>query len=326
MTLQRIGARLSVLWLAAAFGQAVTAAELIPDEPFACSACAAWNRPQTPFRVFGNTWYVGPAGLASLLVEAGTDDGRPALVLLDGGLTQSAPLIEANIRVAGFDPADIRVILNSHAHFDHAGGIAAFQRMTGARVIVSEAALETFRTGQVPAHDPQAGYAPENGFPPVANLETLPDGGSFTVGNTTFTLHWTPGHAPGSTSWSWETCDKGECATVLYADSLGPVSSPGFRFSNPVPAFSGRTTAEMMAGSIGFLRRFDCGVLMFPHPLYFDLEGKLAARSGDASSNPFLAPDDCAAAADRFREALDKRLDEELGGGEPDDAPTPEPA
>jgi metallo-beta-lactamase class B len=294
----------------------VTGFELVPDEPFECSSCAEWNRPQTPFRVFGNTWYVGPAGLTSLLVEAGTaDDGRPALVLLDGGLTQSAPLIETNIRVAGFDPAHIRVILNSHAHFDHAGGIAALQRATGARVIVSEAAESAFRTGQVPAHDPQAGYAPDNGFPPVANLETLPDGGNFTVGNTTFTLHWTPGHTPGSTSWSWETCDKGECATVLYADSLGPVSSPGFRFSDLIAAFDGKSTAEMMAGSIGFLRRFDCGVLMFSHPFYFNLEGKLAARSRDTSSNPFLAPDDCAAAADRFREALDKRLEEELGCG-----------
>ncbi len=187
--------------------------------------------------------------------------------------------------------------------------------MTGARVIVSEPALETFQTGQVPDHDPQAGYAPDNGFPPVANLESLPDGGQFTVGNTTFTLHWTPGHTPGSTSWSWETCDRGDCATVLYADSLGPVSSPGFRFSDPVPAFDGKSTAEMMAGSIGFLRRFHCGVLMFPHPFYFDLDGKLAARSADASTNPFLSPGDCAAAADRFQEALDKRLDEELGGG-----------
>ncbi len=245
-------------------------------------------------------------------MDAGIDeDGKPALVLLDGGLTQSAALIDANIRVAGFDPADIRVILNSHAHFDHAGGIAALQRATGARVIVSEPAESAFRTGQVPDHDPQAGYAPENGFPPVHNVETLPDGGRFTVGNTTFTLHWTPGHTPGSTSWSWETCDRGECATMLYADSLGPVSSPGFRFSDPVPAFDGRSTAEIMAGSIGFLRRFDCGVLMFPHPFNFGMQDKLEQRSGGSDGNPFLVPEDCGSAADRFEAALAKRLDEE---------------
>jgi metallo-beta-lactamase class B len=297
--------------------------ELVPDPDFECEACEAWNKPQTPFRVFGNTWYVGPAGLTALLVEAGQDkEGRPALVLLDGGLTQSAALIDANIRVAGFDPTDIRVILNSHAHFDHAGGIAALQRATGARVIVSEEAETAFRTGQVPAYDPQAGYAPENGFPPVDNVETLPDGGQFTVGDTTFTLHWTPGHTPGSTSWSWATCDRGECATVLYADSLGPVASPGFRFSDPLPAFGGKSTAQLMAGSIGSLRRFDCGVLLFPHPLYFHMEEKLAGRSSGANPHPFLDRNACSEAADRFEEALEKRLHTELAEGAQDSTST----
>ncbi len=288
------------------------AGPLEPDPPMECSACDEWNRPMTPFRLFGNAWYVGPAGLSSILVDAGTEDGRPALVLIDGGLTQSAPLIDANIRVAGFDPADIRVILNSHAHFDHAGGIAALQRATGARVIVSEPALEAFRSGQVPPHDPQAGYAPGNGFPPVKDLETLADGGQFTVGNTTFTLHWTPGHTPGSSSWSWETCDRGTCANVLYADSLGPVASPGFRFSDPVGAFDGASTAELMRGSIAFLAGFDCGVLIFPHPVYFGLAEKLPMRAATDAGNPFLSPGDCSAAATRFGQALDRRLAEEF--------------
>jgi metallo-beta-lactamase class B len=291
--------------------QAVAGADLVADEAFECDACEGWNRPQTPFRVFGNTWYVGPAGLSALLVEAGTENSRPALVLLDGGLTQSAAVIDANVRRLGFDPADIRVILNSHAHFDHSGGIAALQRASGARVIVSEPARPAFETGQVPEHDPQAGYAPENGFPPVARVETLPDGGTFTVGDTTFTLHWTPGHTPGGTSWSWETCEGKTCATVLYADSMGPVSSPGFRFSEPLPQFGGRSTAELLERSIDFLRDFDCGVLLFPHPFLFGLEGKLAARSNDPPTNPFLAPEACAEAADRFQASLTKRLAEE---------------
>jgi metallo-beta-lactamase class B len=319
----RFAALSCLLLVLALFPEAGQAYELVPDPDFECTACDGWNQPQTPFRVFGNTWYVGPAGLSALLVDAGTDeDGRPALVLLDGGLTQSAALIDANIRVIGFDPADIRVIVNSHAHFDHAGGIAALQRATGARVIVSEEAEAAFRTGQVPAHDPQAGYAPENGFPPVDNVETLADGGQFTIGNTTFTLHWTPGHTPGSTSWSWETCDRGECATVLYADSLGVVSSPGFKFSEPVSHFDGRSTAELAAGSIGFLRRFDCGVLLFPHPFYFDLEDKLAQRSANPEVNPFFDPDACQDAADRFEVALEKRLDEELAAAAQDSTST----
>src|SRR5262249_23058007 len=85
-----------------------------------CASCADWNAPQEPFRVFGNTYYVGVAGLSSVLVAS--DKG---LILLDGGLPQSAPLIDASIRKLGFRPEDLRLIVNSHAHFDHAGGIAA---------------------------------------------------------------------------------------------------------------------------------------------------------------------------------------------------------
>src|SRR5579863_8374542 len=96
-----------------------------PDPPTTCDSCAAWNAPQAPFRVFGNTYYVGPARLASILVTSPTGH-----VLLDGALPQSAPLIDANIRQLGFKPEDIRLIVTSHAHFDHVGGVAAFQRLT----------------------------------------------------------------------------------------------------------------------------------------------------------------------------------------------------
>jgi metallo-beta-lactamase class B len=123
-------------------------------------------------------------------------------------------------------------------------------------------------------------------------------------------MHWTPGHTPGSSSWSWQSCEQDECATVLYADSLGTVSAPGFRFSDLVQAFNGRSTAEMMTGSIDFLRSFDCDVLVFPLPFYFQMQDKRAALNV-TESNPFLSPDDCAAAADRFEAALKKRLVEE---------------
>jgi metallo-beta-lactamase class B len=91
--------------------------ELQPDAPFECDQCDAWNEPQEPFRVHGNTWFVGTGGLSSILIES--DDG---LILIDGGLPQSAALIDANIRSLGFDPLSIKAILLSHPHFDHAGG------------------------------------------------------------------------------------------------------------------------------------------------------------------------------------------------------------
>jgi metallo-beta-lactamase class B len=103
-------------------------AEWVADTPKYCAWCEDWNAPQTPYPVHGNTWCAGTKGLTSILVV--TDTG---LILIDGGLAQSAPLIDQNIRLAGFDPLDIKYILNSHAHYDHAGGMGALQRLNNAQ-------------------------------------------------------------------------------------------------------------------------------------------------------------------------------------------------
>ncbi|HEU4664933.1 MAG TPA: MBL fold metallo-hydrolase, partial [Dokdonella sp.] len=118
------------LTLSAALSIAPLATHHPADEtPMQCPRCDDWNARVEPYRLADNTWYVGTKGLASVLVV--DDDG---LVLIDGGLPQSAPVILGNVRKAGFDPARIRWILNSHAHYDHAGGIAAIARITGAQV------------------------------------------------------------------------------------------------------------------------------------------------------------------------------------------------
>ena len=124
--------------------------ELEPDDAYDCARCAEWNEPHDPFRVYGNTWYVGTDGLSSILVQ--TSDG---LLLFDGGLTQSASLIVANIRTLGFDPLDIQAIFVSHAHYDHVGGVNALQRMTRARVFTSESGVEPLATGRLLPDDPQ---------------------------------------------------------------------------------------------------------------------------------------------------------------------------
>ena len=127
--------------------------ELQPDEDFVCERCEAWNEPIDSLRILGNTWYVGTDGLTSLLIEAG--DG---LILVDGGLPQSAPRIVDNVRAIGHDPADIRAILVSHAHFDHAGGINALQRLTGATVYSSTAGAAVLTSGRLQEDDPQFAY------------------------------------------------------------------------------------------------------------------------------------------------------------------------
>src|SRR5687767_3214485 len=120
-----------------------------------CEACAEWNRSQRPYRIFGNTYYVGPRGLSAILITS--DQGH---VLIDGALPESAAAIASSVRVLGFKVEDIRVILNSHAHFDHAGGIADLQRLSGAAVMATPWSASVFTSGTVPRSDPQFGIIP----------------------------------------------------------------------------------------------------------------------------------------------------------------------
>src|SRR5690606_5898688 len=158
--------------------------------PFVCALCNEWNTPQAAFRLFGNTFYVGTAGLSAVLVDTG--DG---LILLDGGLPQSASLIDASIRRLGYRTEDVRLILNSHAHFDHAGGIAALQRLSGAVVVASESGARALERGMPADDDPQ--FALMERFPAVRSVRTVRDGEAVRLGNTAITAHLTPGHTPG---------------------------------------------------------------------------------------------------------------------------------
>ena len=185
---------LSVVAIGCAVAVTSLDAQFVPDPAKECAQCTAWNVPQQPFRIFGNTYYVGTAELSAILVAG--DDG---LVLLDAALPQSAPLIAANIEALGFELADVRLIVNSHTHFDHAGGIAALQRATRAAVAASERAAEALRVGKPNPDDPQFAVA-DNDFPRVQDVRVIRDGETLSVGNVSITAHFTPGHTPGSTT------------------------------------------------------------------------------------------------------------------------------
>ncbi|HMB58391.1 MAG TPA: subclass B3 metallo-beta-lactamase [Xanthomonadales bacterium] len=283
---------------------AESAATLVEDTPKDCAWCEAWNTPIAPFRVFGNTWYVGTAGLASLLIS--TDEG---LILIDGALAQSAHLIAGNIREIGFDPLDVKYILNSHAHFDHAGGIAALQRFTDAQVLASTESVRVLESGEIAAADPQFNFGTEaNRFPAVENVSLIGDEETLTLGDTTLTAFYTPGHTPGGTTWTWQSCEGSNCMNMVYADSLSPVSADGFLFSD---AGLSPNNSQKIAASINLIRGLPCDVLLAPHPSLIKMEDKLNARSADADSNPFVNPGACEAYAEYFDEWLARRLAEE---------------
>src|SRR5271155_1020355 len=123
---------------------------LARDVHSSCANCAAWNKPHAAFRIFGNTYYVGTDGLSSVLIASTTGH-----VLIDGALPESASRIVANIRSLGFRIEDVKLILNSHVHFDHAGGIAELRKLSGARVAASQWTADVMKKGAVPRDDPQ---------------------------------------------------------------------------------------------------------------------------------------------------------------------------
>jgi metallo-beta-lactamase class B len=271
--------------------------ELEPDAAFECSNCERWNAPQEPFRIYGNTWYVGTAGLTALLIEA--DEG---LILIDGALPQSSPLIEASIRKLGFDPLDIRAILLSHAHFDHAGGINALQRLSGATVYTSPDGAKVLQSGLLQEDDPQFPHGPENSsFAAVRNVKGIADGERVTVGGVDVKAVHTPGHTPGGITWTWESCALGTCYDIVYADSLTAVSAEGYRFSDG-PA------ANQMIESAGAISDLDCDILLTPHPFFFGMQEKLAKRD---EGNPFVNNVACMIYAETALDWLEQRLDSE---------------
>lgn len=269
--------------------------------PSSCKQCAEWNRPQRPFRIFGNSYYVGPHGLSSILITS--DAG---LILIDGGLPESAPLIAANIRALGFRIEDVKVILNSHVHSDHAGGIAELQRLSGARVLASKWTASVMRNGGVGRGDPQ--YGSVAGIAPIKKVEKLHDGEIVKVGATSVTAHLTGGHTPGGTSWTWKSCEGDICQDVVYADSLTPISAEGFRFTNS------RTyplVLDDFQKSFVFLETTPCDILITAHPDVSNLWDRVEARQRGTTPDPMVDSGACRGLAAKARAQLRQRIAEE---------------
>jgi metallo-beta-lactamase class B len=265
------------------------------DPPVMCERCSEWNAPLDPFRVFGNTYYVGTAGLSSVLITS--DSGH---ILLDGGLPQSAEEIDRHIRRLGFRTEDVRLIVNSHTHFDHAGGIHALQHASRAVVAASPSGARALRQGLPTSDDPQYGYMGD--FPRVPKVRVIRDGETLRVGRQlAITAHFTPGHTPGSTTWTWESCEGSRCLHIVYADSLNAVVGPGFTYSSD-PA---RVAA--FRASIAAVGALQCDVIVSVHPDFTDMAGKLARRAG-GDLDAFVNPQGCREYADSNTRVLDRQL------------------
>lgn len=262
-----------------------------------CSSCAVWNQPQQPFKIFGNTYYVGTHGLSAILLTS--DSGH---VLIDGALPESALAIMSSVRALGFRVEDIRLILNSHAHYDHAGGIAAIQRVSGARVTASPWSAVVMTRGQSGQDDPQYGVLLS--YPATVPVSTIADGDTLRVGALALTAHSTPGHTPGGTTWTWRSCEGTRCLDIVYADSQSPISSPSFLFTRNTTY---PTALADFARSYAVLEHVRCDILVTPHPQASAFFERIAARDGNGI--PALVDrEGCTRYAANVRETLARRI------------------
>ncbi|KRA66303.1 subclass B3 metallo-beta-lactamase [Caulobacter sp. Root655] len=271
--------------------------------PIAPSSAARWLAPQEPKRIHGDTFLVGFGGLNVGLIR--TDAG---LILIDGAVPQGVPAIEANIRRLGFQLKDVKFILSTEPHFDHAGGLAALARDTGATVVASTPAAAVLRQGRSGSDDPQ--YGGLAAFPPVQKLRIIGDGETLRLGRTVVTARATPGHTAGSMSWTWRSCEGGKCLDVVFASSLNPVSADGYRFSAPEHA----AVVTSLRQTFQVVRALPCDLLLTAHPDQSGGDAKFKRYLSAPSPNPFVVPGACQAYAGKYEGVLAKRLASEAGG------------
>jgi metallo-beta-lactamase class B len=239
------------------------------------SLVEAWNKPFKPFRIIDKIHYVGTNFLACYLIA--TPGGH---ILIDTGMQESAPIIRANIEALGYKLKNIRIILSSHAHFDHVAGHADMVAATGARVYATEADAETLESGGTKAFHPLTPYKP------VKVSRILKDGDIVRIGNVALTAHLTPGHTEGNTTWTTTVEENGKKYDVVFVGSMS--INPGVRMVNypPWPKI-----AEAYAKSFRILKELPCDVFLGPHGVFFNLEEKVRRMNAGPKTNPFVDPE-----------------------------------
>jgi metallo-beta-lactamase class B len=264
-----------------------------PTIKAACGERDGWSDPAPPAHVFANVYMVGTCGITSLLIT--TPKGH---YLIDGATDEAAEGIAENIRKLGFDPKDVRYLLATHEHLDHAGGLAKLKQITGAKFATRVAARLGMETGLPLADDPQHGLHPA--FPGVKADLILGDGQTLQIGSQSLKVIFTPGHSPGGTSYTWKSCEDRVCRHIVYADSLNAVSADAYRFSDH-PAYVATLRSSM--ARIEAIK--DCDIMISPHPFQSDFFERLAGEK------PLVDADRCKQYVTAARDRLDARLAKE---------------
>ncbi|HEO8484530.1 TPA: L1 family subclass B3 metallo-beta-lactamase [Stenotrophomonas maltophilia] len=253
---------------------------------------ASWLQPMAPLQIADHTWQIGTENLTALLVQ--TAEGA---VLLDGGMPQMADHLLDNMKARGVAPQDLRLILLSHAHADHAGPVAELKRRSGAHVVANaESAVLLARGGSDDLH-----FGDGITYPPANADRIVMDGEVVEVGGIEFTAHFMPGHTPGSTAWTWTDTREGKPLRIAYADSL---SAPGYQLQGNARY---PRLIEDYKRSFATVRALPCDVLLTPHPGASNWDYAAGARAGAKALT-------CKAYADVAEQKFDAQLAKEAAG------------
>ena len=236
-----------------------------------------WTTNHAPFRVVGNVYYVGSKDLASYLITTPEGD-----ILINSNLPSSVPQIRKNIEALGFHFKDVKILLISHGHWDHAAGSAEIKQLTGAKYMVMEADVPVVESGG--KMDFQYGAEAGSHFPATKVDRVLHDGDLVKLGGVVLVAHKTPGHTKGCTTWTIKVQEKGRTYNVVIVGS--PNVNPGYKLVNNT-AYPG--IAEDYELTFHTLRSLPCDVFLGAHGGYFGMEAKYARMSA-GGENPFVDP------------------------------------
>lgn len=255
------------------------------------------NAPLAPFRIGEGLYYVGATDIASYLIVT-----RAGLIVIDGGYADTAPRILANIRALGFDPRQVKILLNTHGHLDHAGGLAALKAATGAKVYASALDAPLLERGG----RGDFAFGDRLTFPPVHVDHIVADDEQVNLGGTILTARLTPGHTRGCTTWTFPVRVAGQLRQALVLCSLSIL--PGYRLAGPNPSYRG--IARDYAGSYARLRALPCEVFLGSHGGFFGLRAKREALlAGNLAA--FVDPAGCraffTAAEAHYRQTLQRQ-------------------
>jgi metallo-beta-lactamase class B len=221
----------------------------------------SWNQPVKPYRVIGNIYYVGASEVTSFLIV--TPKGH---ILLDSGFFETVPQIKQNVAQLGFRLEDMKILINSHAHYDHAGGLALLKELTGAKLMASQADSALLANGGKGDFH----FGDRLSYPPVTADRVLRDGDSVELGGVTMTAHLTPGHTKGCTTWTMKVKEGLKLYDVVFYDVvfIGSSTVPGYKL---VDNQEYPTIAADYELTFRVLKSLPCDVFLASHGSFYSM-------------------------------------------------------